>query len=591
MKPAREWKAELAGVAARDDVQLVAGRGGDPTLKVGELLLHSRYDPKREACQLVESAQFEPGRPVLVIGLGLGYHALELVRRGFDVAVVEPDALVARYAVEGPMADSTILLGVGEPDAITGEEAFRAFARKMPQVLTHPPTSKRSGGFVDAITTELGRIALGGRHLSVAVVGPMFGGSLPITDYLARAFQSLGHRVLKVDNEVGWPLFQAVSAGVETARARDQLGAMVTNLLSEWSYARVAEFNPEFCVVLAQAPVARNFAARLAQQGIVSAYWFVENWRHMPYWKQVALEYDCFFHIQPGEFEQRLDEIGCRNHAFIQTGCDPEIHRAAKLTRVEKEIYGCDISFAGAGYYNRNRVFRGLTDYKFKIWGVNWTERELAPLLQRREERFTPDEFMKIVAGTKINLNLHASMHCEGIDPQSDAINPRVFEIAAAGGFQVCDPCVGLERLFDFETELPVYRSLAELREHIDYFLAHPEARRAFAERARARALKEHTYARRAEAMLDFMQSRHGARLLRRGVCAQRSIGEVRDRVGQDTEFGRYLGGLPADALFVPEVMRALVAQCAGRDTYPAQLFRYLFEVRDFADALLKETR
>jgi len=591
MRPADAWKTELGGTPDRDDVRIIEARSGKPTLKVGQVLLHSRYDPEREAAQLVDSAGLDPSRPVLVIGLGLGYHVRELLARGFEAAAVEPDAAVARRALEGPLGEAAFPLGIGEVEAVAASEAFRSLARRMPQVLIHPPTARLHPRYVDALRAALAREAFSGVRFSVAVVGPMYGGSLPISRYLADAFRALGHRTLAVDNAEGWPLYEAVTGSVEHARAKAQLGQMVTNLLGEWTYARVAEFNPEICIVLAQAPVRSNFAARLAESGTVSAFWFVENWRHMPYWKQVALEYDYFFHIQPGEFDALLEAIGCKHHAFVQTGCDPAVHRPAELTAEERAEFGCDLSFAGAGYYNRNRLFRGLTDYDFKIWGVNWTERALARLVQRRDQRFSPEEFMKIVAASKINLNLHSSNRREGVDPACDAINPRVFEIAAAGGFQLCDPCVGLEDHFDFETELPTFTNLAELRARIDYFLAHPDDRKAIARAARDRALRDHTYERRAQQMLDLILERHGARLLKRGVRVQRSSKEIMERVGADSDLGKYLALWPPDALFTYDSLRAMQDQRVGEDLYAARVFHYLREVREFAEAVLRERR
>ena len=591
MRPAKEWAEELAGAPERAEVLRIEGRGGAPTLQVDKALLHSRYNPEQEAARLVDSAKLETGRPVLAIGLGLGYHALELARRGFEVAALEPDPLVARYAIEGPMRGSDIPLGVGDAGALAADPDFAAFSKRNPQLLVHPPTARLHPDYADAVRGKLAAAALGAQRLNVAVVGPMYGGSLPIARYLADAFRSAGHNARLVDNSIAWALYKNVMDGVEDGTANAQLTAMLTTFLSEWSYARVAEFNPEICIVMAQAPVNQKFPLRLRQNGIVTAFWYVENWRHLPYWKDIAAFYDCFFHIQPGEFERKLDEIGCRHHAFIQTGCDPAKHRPVQLTEAERDEFGCDVSFAGAGYYNRVEFFKGLTDYRFRIWGVDWPARELTRLMPQGEGRFDFETFMKIVAASKINFNLHSSTTHEGVDPKCDAINPRVFEIAAAGGFQVCDPCQGLENHFDFETELPVYRSLKEARALLDYYLAHPEERAAVAKRAQARALKDHTYEARARQMLDFIFERHGARILERGVRVQRTVEEMAIEAGTDTELGQWLTTLPEGLLFTHDAINALLPPADAQSPYPVKLFHYLREVRNFAETMLKMPR
>jgi spore maturation protein CgeB len=586
MKPARQWRDELANVST-NGVKLLIGRDGEPTLKVGNVFLHSRYNPREEAARLVDSVDIDLKRPVLVIGVGLAHHVLELLGRGASIAVVEFDPAVARLAVEGPLWDSDVLLAVGDPEEIAKDPAFISFASRIPQIFAHPPTARIHPERVEEMTALTTRVALGSAKLRIAVVGPMYGGSLPIASYLERGFHELGHITTLIDNSVAWNLYKDATEGVKAKKTSDHLGDMLASFLSEWSYARVSEFAPDICIVMAQAPVGPAFPARLARDGIITAFWYVENWRHLPYWKEIAPYYDVFFHIQPGEFEQKLEEAGAKNIAYVQTGCDPKIHRPVDLTTIERDDYHCDISFAGAGYGNRLQIFKGLTDYKFAIWGVGWNIPELRPLLRDPEERFTPEKFAKIVAGSKINLNLHSSASHDGIDPECDAINPRVFEIAACGGFQLCDPCKGLETLFDFGRELPVYRSLPELRERIDYYLAHEDERAECARLARKRVLHDHTYAQRAQQMLDKIVESCGKRLIKKGVRIQRTMEEMTQIVGPDTELGQYLATLPNDMIFSHENICDQLTKATSEMCYPEKVFTYLREVRNFAETLL----
>ncbi len=567
------------------------GRAGDPTLRVGGVYLHSRYNPRDEAKRFVDSAGLDGQRPVLVVGVGMGYHVLELASRGMDVAAVEPNSAVLRHALDGPLADSTIPIAVGDLPTVLDDESLHDWAERLPQILVHPATATVEPEFCAGLSDVLAERALGRHRLSIAIVGPLYGGSLPIAGYLERAFRSLGHRTLLVDNATAWELYQATERSVKAKRPKQQLTAMLTQFLSEWSYARVAEFGADICIVLAQAPVNSLFPARLFKDGIVTAYWFVENWRHMPYWRDIAPLYDYFFHIQPGEFEAKLQEAGSPRQAFVQTACDPEIHAPVTLEGEERGEFACDISFAGAPYLNRVQMFQGLTDFNFKIWGPDWPGRELQRLVQRPGQRFTPELFRKIVAGSAINVNLHSSATHEGIDPGCDAINPRVFEIAACGGFQLCDPAVGLDRLFEFESEVPVYRSLVELRERIGHYLAHPEERAAIVAAARARALRDHTYEHRAHQMLELLLKAYGPRLLRKGVRIQRSAAEVSARLGNDSALGTFLGGLPKELLVTQESINAHLEGPNNTMSYPEKVFIYLREVRNFAEALFGERR
>lgn len=590
MRPAREWRGHLPDPRAGEPpLALERARDGAPTLRAGEVHLHSRYAPRDEAARLAAAAGLDPARPVAVVGLGLGHHVAALRDAGFgDLAAFEADPRVAALALEAGVLPEDTPLAVGPVDAWRGDPAFRAFAARMPQILTHPPSARVSPGFAGAAAAAIAAAGIGARRLRIAVVGPLYGGSLPIAGYLARAFRSLGHEAIDIDNSAAWPLYESVTGGVRDRRAADQLGQMLGNTLAEWTYARVAECAPDLCVVLAQAPVGPAFPGRLAEHGIVSAFWYVENWRHLPYWRDIAPHYDYFFHIQPGEFERQLDAAGCARHAFVQTGCDPELHRPVTLAPDEAAAYACDLSFAGAGYANRLALFRGLIDHNFKIWGVEWPEPALARRLVGGERRFDHETFMKIVAGSRINLNLHSSARHDGVDPACDAINPRVFEIAAAGGFQLCDPCAGLDAHFDPATELPTYHDLASLRARIDHFLAHPDERAAFAARARERALREHTYAHRARRMIDLILEAHGPRILARGVPARWTAAEAAERPGIDPGLAAWLRSLPPGTPFNEEGLRPQTAAARPGAPLPERICRYMHEVRAAADTLFE---
>lgn len=75
----------------------------------GDILVHSKYDPQREAVRLVDAARIEEANIIIVYGFGLGYHVTEVARRlkpYQQLLVIEPDgeaghlALTARNMAE-----------------------------------------------------------------------------------------------------------------------------------------------------------------------------------------------------------------------------------------------------------------------------------------------------------------------------------------------------------------------------------------------------------------------------------------------------------------------------------------------------------
>ncbi|OPZ60627.1 MAG: hypothetical protein BWY87_00355 [Deltaproteobacteria bacterium ADurb.Bin510] len=81
------------------------------------------------------------------------------------------------------------------------------------------------------------------------------------------------------------------------------------------------------------------------------------------------------------------------------------------------------------------------------------------------------------------------------------AVNQRPFDIAACGGFVLTDERASLRELFEPD-EIASYTREDELVELTGYYLKHAAERTAFAEKARARVLREHTYGRRLDELL-----------------------------------------------------------------------------------------
>lgn len=588
MKPLSAWRGEIAGIDSDPRLSVEPGKRGQPTAIWDGISVHSRYDPHAEAERWAGELDLDTARPVILIGLGLGYHATALHSSGCDVTVVECFPAMLRAAVEAEIApDATPVVLAG--DATTAAAELRSIAMRRPQVVATPFIQRAAPEFADELRKAITDEALRGQRLNVVVVGPMYGGSLPIAESLARAFKSIGHNTRYVDNSAAWPLYKAMAGSVRSKRVMNQLGGVLANALNEWSYAQTMEFHPDIVVALAQAPLNATFCQRVRKEGVVTAYWFVENWRHMPYWQEICRDYDTFMHIQPGAFEAQLAEAGCLDAIHMPTACDPEKHRPVELGD-DDDAYRCEVSFAGAGYPNRINVLRAITDFDLKIWGVEWGANELAKHVQAPGQRFDADVFSKICAGSKICLNLHSSTTHPDIDLECDAVNPRVFDIAACGGFQLCDAIPGVANLFDRDAEVPAYSTIPDLRERITLYLANEDERMQIAKRAHERVIAEHTYAHRAQAMIDRIVDRHGNEILRKGICVQRTVGEIADREESGGALQTYLKGLPADLPFNQASINEAMAQAPNPPaTEPEQIFSFLHTMREFSESILDE--
>jgi len=344
--------------------------------------------------------------------------------------------------------------------------------------------------------------------LRILVVLPLYGGSLPIGRYVASALREEGHLAEVFEAPNFYPAYTALKDLKVTTDRLDYLQNSFLNVVSQAVLAKVETFEPDLVLAMAQAPLNPQALKRLRRDGVTTAMWFVEDHNLFTYWKGFAPLYDVFAVIQKGRFFEDLAAIGQPNALYLPLAAQPDFHRPTDLSPVERRKFGSEVSFMGAGYPNRRKAFRELVNLDFKIWGTEWEgDHVLEPLLQLKGARVTPEECVKIFNATTINLNLHSSIQADELVTCGDFINPRTFELAACGAFQLVDKRQLMAEVFG-ENELATFSSMDELMEKIDYFASRPEERQAFADRARARVLREHTYARRMRTLLDFTAER-----------------------------------------------------------------------------------
>jgi spore maturation protein CgeB len=105
------------------------------------------------------------------------------------------------------------------------------------------------------------------------------------------------------------------------------------------------------------------------------------------------------------------------------------------------------------------------------------------------------EEHARLFCSARINVNIHSPMEGFGI-------NHRAFEIAGAGGFQLVDWRYGLDRYFKPDREIATFKTPAELREKVEYFLKHSEERAAIAQRGYEKARREFTLDKRFQELL-----------------------------------------------------------------------------------------
>ncbi len=159
-------------------------------------------------------------------------------------------------------------------------------------------------------------------------------------------------------------------------------------------------------------------------------------------------------------------------------GFDPNVFFKPSLTSIssdDRKKFECEASFTGSAYSPkaeggyRSDILSYISDYDLRIWGDDdWPYRfKYLPELKQRfyGDRLSYEDLRKLYFLSRVNINLPAPQILTGFQP-------RVFEIAATGGFQIADSRKYFKKIFE-EDELVTFDTIGELREKLDYFLTH----------------------------------------------------------------------------------------------------------------------
>lgn len=204
---------------------------------------------------------------------------------------------------------------------------------------------------------------------------------------------------------------------------------------------------------------------------------------------------------------------GSMNIIRSQWGCNSL--KWKPIGHISKDI---DVSFIGQWTNQRAVVVQKLRRAGIKIYARGWGW---------PEGRTSQEELLKIIARSKINLNINDSPNIFGIKylarllllrsysnklsfsfnlpdnfkswkkmsiPQ---IKARLFELAACGSFVITGYGDDLENFYQENKEMVFYRSSQDLIDKVKYYLPRDEEREKIAAAGYERTLREHTYEKR----------------------------------------------------------------------------------------------
>lgn len=190
---------------------------------------------------------------------------------------------------------------------------------------------------------------------------------------------------------------------------------------------------------------------------------------------------------------------------FLPLAACEKLHYRPLDETLEKNI---DVMFCGVAFGSRKDVMRSirpaLSDLNIKIVGPGWGEFGIG----FSDARIEKDQLVELYQRSKIVLNLGRSLHFENkrfiIMPSNPG--PRTFEAAAAGAMQLFHEDNYAIHDFYERDELPVFSTRYDFQQLLDKYLNDPALILETARKAQERTLKDHTYTKRIETVLQILR-------------------------------------------------------------------------------------
>jgi len=274
---------------------------------------------------------------------------------------------------------------------------------------------------------------------------------------------------------------------------------------------KISDFRPQLILVIKGNRILLELIRELKEifRIPVANYW-IDDPDSIEISRKISPAYDYFFTNDP-DAVQVHKESGCPHVRFLSFGCLPDLHKKIQLSEKEYKKYGSDVCFAGTVSEGRIKVLEELSDFNLKVWSprsvYSFEEKSRikisklpssSPLYSKFTDRAVlNEELVKVYNASKIVLNIHS--------PQRVPIM-RDFEVTGCAAFLLTDYARHLETMFKPGEEIICYKNIEELKGMVKFYLSHPGKREEIARKGNLRANRDHTYSRRMEELISFIE-------------------------------------------------------------------------------------
>ncbi|UOE53082.1 glycosyltransferase [Bacillus sp. CMF12] len=270
-------------------------------------------------------------------------------------------------------------------------------------------------------------------------------------------------------------------------------------------------FKPELALTLVGYKIPKIMLEILKQYEIKTSIWLTEDPYNMDRSIGLMKDFDYLFTIDTSALEY-YKKIGHKKAFHLPLAANPDVFQPKKVA----EEFKSDICFVGYPYPDRIQLLEFIlqrTTYKVSVIGF-WS-RYLRSYWKNNnliinEGWAEPPTVANYYNGAKIVLNSHRPLNLRqnknklGIAAKS--INNRTFDVAACGAFQLIEFREDLTKHFIENEEMVAFRNIDDLIQKIHYYIKADTERKAIANKARNRVLKDHTFQHRIEQMLSIIR-------------------------------------------------------------------------------------
>jgi hypothetical protein len=320
-----------------------------------------------------------------------------------------------------------------------------------------------------------------------------------------RALRRMGQEVVDVDFNTKIPAWRSLALRL----SRRLLFPLAIQEHNRNLLLLAREFKPQLFLAFKGHYLLPATLKEMKRMGIALYNYYpdVSAFTHTVQWLPQALQiYDCIFSTK-SFLASDLAEQGfpLRHWELLPHGYDPEAHYPVAVTPDEQARYGAEATFIGICLPGKAGLLaelkRLLPRLDLAVWGDRWhlaTAPELKPCLRGRP--LFGIEYIKAIGASQIMLGLLSEQQ-KG-SSRGDEVTSRTFNIPACGAFMIHPRTEEIRQYYTEGREIECFGSAGELAEKIQYYLAHPEERRAVAEAGYRRCVPAYSMEQRLQRIL-----------------------------------------------------------------------------------------